>query len=82
MPFIAQQQFCDMLKVSKKQLRVILKNHEYPVYEVKRCGNLVYDYKDAVEFTKVYNIERAEKNAARGWKRWMKTMGRKSVKND
>lgn len=77
MAFITQQEFCDMLRISKIRLRRILKEHEYPVYEAKRCGRLVYDEKEAIAFVKIIEIEReTAKNNAK-IRRWLNKRGRK-----
>ena len=61
MQYIGEQAFCDLLKISKGHLRKLLRNREYPVYEVKRNGRRVYCKKDAADFVKIINIERQER---------------------
>jgi hypothetical protein len=77
MPYITQQEFCDMLRISKMRLRQLLREHEFPVYEVKRCGRLVYDEKEAIAFVKIMDVERtAARNNAKV-KRWLNSRGKK-----
>lgn len=77
MAYITQQRFCDMLKISKGRLRILLREHEFPVYEIKRCGRKVYDEKDAIAFVRLIEIERAASKSKRQLQKWWFTRGQK-----
>lgn len=58
MAYITEQEFCDKLKISWRRLRIILVEHESPVYWVKRCGKRVYDRDEANSFVELIKVER------------------------
>lgn len=82
MAYLPEQRFCDMLKISKARLRILLRNHEYPVYEIKRNGRMVYDEKDAIAFIRLIEIEREASKSMRKARRWWKTRGQERGKID
>lgn len=81
MTYITEQEFCDIMKISKARLRNVLREHENPVYYVKRNGAKSFDKKEAFEFRRIYDVEREESKKTRVLKRWMRSggYGRKKI---
>ena len=79
--FISEQELCDILKISRNRLRVILKEHNNPVYMVKRLGKRVYDERDAFKFIDVIEQERKNRNVIQKIRmfRNSKARGKKNV---
>ena len=79
--FISEQQLCDMLKVSSKRLRVLMREHNNSVYMVKRLGKRVYDEKDAMNFIDIIEEERKEEKVRQKLRmfRNSKAKGKKNV---